>query len=195
MGRIAEASRGAPIRACRWSNSIPRLADGRAACEPVPVFNYERADTLASIDSGELLSKKRVLGDQFDATANEIRGQPGNESKKVDHGSSLVPSARMEFVARMGRKRANRAGNGKDSRRRRRIRVVVLSRRSPGPPEHHREADEFTTPMELRWFAHARRRRPCGIRDLGRGRIARGSVRLDTRGPVPENLVFDVTRR
>jgi hypothetical protein len=25
----------------------------------------------------------------FDATANEIRGQSGNESKKVDHGSSL----------------------------------------------------------------------------------------------------------
>jgi hypothetical protein len=50
----------------------------------------------------ELLSKKRVLGDQFDATANEIRGQSGNESKKVDHGSSLTPSARLEFVARTG---------------------------------------------------------------------------------------------
>ncbi len=50
----------------------------------------------------ELLSKKRVLGDQFDATANEIRGQSGNESKKVDHGSSLTPSARMTFVARTG---------------------------------------------------------------------------------------------
>src|SRR6266478_458837 len=50
----------------------------------------------------ELLSKKRVLGDQFDATANEIRGQSGNESKKIDHGSSLTPSARMEFVARTG---------------------------------------------------------------------------------------------
>jgi hypothetical protein len=45
----------------------------------------------------ELLSKKRVLGDQFDATANEIRGQSGNESKKVDYGSSLTPSARMEL--------------------------------------------------------------------------------------------------
>ncbi len=50
----------------------------------------------------ELLSKKRVLGDQFDATANEIRGQSGNESKKVDHASSLTPSARMQFVARTG---------------------------------------------------------------------------------------------
>ena len=50
----------------------------------------------------ELLSKKRVLGDQFDATANEIRGQSENESKKVDHGSSLTLSARMTFVARTG---------------------------------------------------------------------------------------------
>ena len=50
----------------------------------------------------ELLSKKRVLRHQFDATANEIRGQPGNEPKKVDHLSSLTPSARMEFVARTG---------------------------------------------------------------------------------------------
>jgi hypothetical protein len=48
----------------------------------------------------ELLSKKRVLGDQFYATANEIRGQSENESKKVDHGSSLTLSARMTFVAR-----------------------------------------------------------------------------------------------
>ncbi len=32
----------------------------------------------------ELLSKKRVLGDQFNTTANEIRGQSGNESKKVE---------------------------------------------------------------------------------------------------------------
>jgi len=50
----------------------------------------------------ELLSKKRVLGDQFDATANEIHGQSENESKKVDHGSSLTPSAQLEFVARTG---------------------------------------------------------------------------------------------
>jgi hypothetical protein len=42
----------------------------------------------------ELLSKKRVLRNQFDATANEIRGQPGNEPKKVDHVSSLTPSSR-----------------------------------------------------------------------------------------------------
>src|SRR5882672_6213510 len=50
----------------------------------------------------ELLSKKRVLGDQFDATANEFRGQSENESKKVDHEPSLTPSARLEFVARTG---------------------------------------------------------------------------------------------
>ena len=42
----------------------------------------------------ELLSKKRVLRDQFDSTANEICGQPGNESKKIDHVSSLTPSTR-----------------------------------------------------------------------------------------------------
>jgi hypothetical protein len=42
----------------------------------------------------ELLSKKRVLRDQLDATANEIRGQPGNEPKKVDHVSSLTLSTR-----------------------------------------------------------------------------------------------------
>src|SRR6266481_497034 len=50
----------------------------------------------------ELLSKKRVLGDQFDATANEIRGQSENESKEVDHGSSRTPSARMTLEARKG---------------------------------------------------------------------------------------------
>ncbi len=42
----------------------------------------------------ELLSKKRVLCNQFYATANEIRGQPGNEPKKVDHVSSLTSSSR-----------------------------------------------------------------------------------------------------
>jgi hypothetical protein len=42
----------------------------------------------------ELLPKQRVLRDQLDATANEIRDQPGNEPKKVDHVSSLTPSTR-----------------------------------------------------------------------------------------------------
>src|SRR6267143_3977980 len=60
----------------------------------------------------ELLSKKRVLGDQFDATANEIRGQSGNESKKVDHGSSLTPSARMTFVARTAGQFCSKAAVG-----------------------------------------------------------------------------------
>jgi hypothetical protein len=71
--------------------------------------------------------EKRVLGDQFDAAANEIRGQSGNESKKVDHGSSLTPSARMAFVARTSprrgksarisrtRKRAERSGSQRGS--------------------------------------------------------------------------------
>src|SRR5467141_4023572 len=48
----------------------------------------------------ELLSKKRVLGDKFDATANEIRGQSEDESKTVDHEPSIKRSARLEFVAR-----------------------------------------------------------------------------------------------
>ena len=42
----------------------------------------------------ELLSKKRVLRNQFYAAANEIRGQSGNEPKKVDHAPSLTPSTR-----------------------------------------------------------------------------------------------------
>jgi len=37
----------------------------------------------------ELLSKKRVVGDQFDATANEIRGQSENE---IEEGRSRVES-------------------------------------------------------------------------------------------------------
>jgi hypothetical protein len=40
----------------------------------------------------ELLSKKRILRNQFCAKANEIHGQPENEPKKVDHVSSLTPS-------------------------------------------------------------------------------------------------------
>src|SRR5439155_10201445 len=42
----------------------------------------------------ELLPKKRILRNQFNATANEIRSQPGNEPKKIDHVSSLTPSTR-----------------------------------------------------------------------------------------------------
>ncbi len=58
----------------------------------------------------ELLSKKRILRNQFTATANEIRGQPDNEPKKVDHLASLTPVyARMEFVARTGVQRGFRA--------------------------------------------------------------------------------------
>src|SRR2546428_8084458 len=37
----------------------------------------------------KLLTKKRVLRDQVYAAANEIRGHPGNEPKKVDHVSVL----------------------------------------------------------------------------------------------------------
>ena len=45
------------------------------------------ATSNPSLRDDELLSKKRVLRDQFDATANEIRGQPENEPKKVDVSS------------------------------------------------------------------------------------------------------------
>jgi hypothetical protein len=51
----------------------------------------DAADNLPLGDD-ELLSKKRVLRNQFDATTNEIGGQPGNEPKKVDHVSSLTSS-------------------------------------------------------------------------------------------------------
>src|SRR5882724_7929735 len=37
----------------------------------------------------KLLTTKRVLRDQVYAAANEIRGHPGNEPKKVDHVSVL----------------------------------------------------------------------------------------------------------
>ena len=49
-------------------------------------------DAAAKLPLGgdELLSKKRVLRNQFYATANEIYGQPENEPKKVDHVSSLT---------------------------------------------------------------------------------------------------------
>jgi len=53
-----------------------------------------------------LLSKKRVLRHQFDATANEIRGQPGNEPKKDrSRVESYIVYARMAFVARTGNSR------------------------------------------------------------------------------------------
>jgi hypothetical protein len=51
----------------------------------------------------ELLLKNSVLRNQLYATANEIRRQPGNKPKKVDHVSSLTSSSvRMGFVARTG---------------------------------------------------------------------------------------------
>jgi len=59
--------------------------------EALPGRPHDAAGNLPLRDD-ELLSKKRVLRNQFDATANEIRGQPGNEPKKVDHVSSLTPS-------------------------------------------------------------------------------------------------------
>jgi hypothetical protein len=61
--------------------------------EALPGRPHDASSNLPLGDD-ELLSKKRVLRNQFDATANEIRGQPGNEPKKIDHVSSLTPSTR-----------------------------------------------------------------------------------------------------
>jgi hypothetical protein len=51
-------------------------------------------DAAAKLPLGddELLSKKRVLRNQFYTTANEIHGHPENEPKNVDHLSSLTSS-------------------------------------------------------------------------------------------------------
>src|ERR1700737_461492 len=82
----------------RSADSRSRSAGWLASCPTRP----PDAPGKLPLGDDELLSKKRVLGDQFNATANEIRGQSVNESKKVDPGSSLTPSARMTFVARTG---------------------------------------------------------------------------------------------
>jgi hypothetical protein len=59
--------------------------------EALPGRPHDAAGNL-SLRDDELLSKKRVLRNQFHTTANEIRGQPGNEPKEVDHLSSVTPS-------------------------------------------------------------------------------------------------------
>lgn len=65
------------------------------------------ADKNLPLCDDELLSKKRILRDQFDATANEIRGQPGNEPKKDrSRVESYTVHAQMEFVARTAVERA-----------------------------------------------------------------------------------------
>jgi len=71
-----------------WRNSR-----GENNREALPGRPADAAGNLP-LRGDELLSKKRVLRNQFNATANEIRSQPGNEPKKIDHVSSLTPSTR-----------------------------------------------------------------------------------------------------
>ena len=78
MSRVASRQAGAT----RAARTIVKRLPGRPPDAPGKL----------PLGDDELLSKKRVLGDQFDATANEIRGQSENESTKVDYGSSLTPS-------------------------------------------------------------------------------------------------------
>jgi hypothetical protein len=70
-----------------------RHSRGENNREALPWRPSDATSNLPLCDD-ELLSKKRVLRNQFDATANEIRGQPEHEPKKVDHVSSLTPSTR-----------------------------------------------------------------------------------------------------
>ena len=71
----------------------PRWRDSRGENngEALPGRPSDPAGKL-SLGDDELLSKKSVLRDQFDATANEIRSQPENEPKEVDHMLRLTPS-------------------------------------------------------------------------------------------------------
>ena len=85
----AENGRGLDEQGCftpSWRNSR-----GENNLEALPGRPADAAGNLP-LRGDELLSKKRILRNQFNATANEIRSQPGNEPKKIDHGSSLTPS-------------------------------------------------------------------------------------------------------
>jgi len=67
-----------------WRNSR-----GENNREALPVRPPDAAGKLP-LGGDELLSKKRVLRNQFYARAKEIYGQPENEPKKLDHVSSLT---------------------------------------------------------------------------------------------------------
>ena len=69
-----------------WRNSR-----GENNREALPGLPPDAASKLP-LGGDELLSKKRVLRNQFYATANEIHGQPESEPKTVDHLSSLTSS-------------------------------------------------------------------------------------------------------
>ena len=85
----AKNGRGLNEQCCftpSWGNSR-----GENNREALPGRPTDAAAKL-SLGGDELLSKKRVLRNQFYATANEIHGQPESEPKKVDHLSSLTSS-------------------------------------------------------------------------------------------------------
>jgi hypothetical protein len=85
----AENGRGLDEQGCfrpSWRDSR-----GENNREKLPGRPADAAGNLP-LRGDELLSKKRILRNQFNATANEIRSQPGNEPEKIDHVSSLTPS-------------------------------------------------------------------------------------------------------
>ena len=84
-----------------------RDSRGNNNSEALPRGPPDAAGNLP-LGGDELLSKKRVLRNQFHAAANEIRGQSGNEPKKGSRVESYTVYARMEFVARMGSRRSDR---------------------------------------------------------------------------------------
>jgi hypothetical protein len=95
MFRELLAARAASRDSIHWRgrepNRIESLSDAVFGFAiTLLVFSVEVPKSNLPLCDDELLSKKRVLRHQFDATANEIRGQPGNEPKKVDHVSSLT---------------------------------------------------------------------------------------------------------
>jgi hypothetical protein len=51
----------------------------------------------------ELLSKQRIFGNEANAVAHDVSGQPYHEPKDIDHAvRRTLPSGRMAFVARTG---------------------------------------------------------------------------------------------
>ncbi|OLC69870.1 MAG: hypothetical protein AUH78_22705 [Gemmatimonadetes bacterium 13_1_40CM_4_69_8] len=77
------------------SRFTPSWCDSRGEYnrEALPERPPDAAGNLPLGDD-ELLSKKRVLRNQFDATATQIRSQPGHQPKKVEHLASLTPCSR-----------------------------------------------------------------------------------------------------
>ena len=65
--------------------------------EALPVRPPDAAGNLP-LGGDELLSKKRVLRNQFYAAANEIHGQPENELKKVDHVCRVLHRLRADGI-------------------------------------------------------------------------------------------------